>query len=95
MPTRDDDEHGIETTPDEVTAQDADGVDTADDAAADTTATTDAGDGIGEDGQDKPAWYRRVRWWGWILIAVAAVIVAFVGTIGTQALLVKHHEGVK
>lgn len=92
MPTRDDDEHGIETTPDEVTAQDADGVDTADDAAADTTATTDAGDGIGEDGQDKPAWYRRVRWWGWILIAVAAVIVAFVGTVGTQALLVKHHE---
>ena len=92
MPTRDDDEHGIETTPDEVTAQDADGVDTADDAAADTTATTDAGDGIGKDGQDKPAWYRRVRWWGWVLIAVAAVIVAFVGTVGTQALLVKHHE---
>ncbi|RYQ08913.1 methyl-accepting chemotaxis protein [Bifidobacterium pseudolongum subsp. globosum] len=38
------------------------------------------------------AWYLRIRWWGWVLIAVAAVCVVFAGTIGTQALLVKHHE---
>ena len=37
-------------------------------------------------------WYRRIRWWGWILIAIAAVLVVFAGTVGTQALLVKHHE---
>lgn len=37
-------------------------------------------------------WYRRIRWWGWVLIATAAVLMVFTGTIGTQALLVKHHE---
>lgn len=37
-------------------------------------------------------WYRRIRWWGWVFIAIAAVMVVFTGTIGTQALLVKHHE---
>ncbi|RGW09325.1 DUF4012 domain-containing protein [Bifidobacterium pseudolongum] len=37
-------------------------------------------------------WYRRIRWWGWVLIAIAAVMVVFAGTVGTQALLVKHHE---
>ena len=37
-------------------------------------------------------WYRHIRWWGWILIAIAAVLVVFAGTVGTQALLVKHHE---
>lgn len=37
-------------------------------------------------------WHRRIRWWGWILIAIAAVLVVFAGTVGTQALLVKHHE---
>ena len=37
-------------------------------------------------------WYRRIRWWGWVLIAIAAVLVVFAGTVGTQALLVKHHE---
>lgn len=95
MPTRDDDEHGIETTPDEVTAQDADGVEPSDDATKDGAAEDTAGTTVGDDSEDrrdKPAWYRRVRWWGWILIAIAAVIVAFIGTVGTQALLVKHHE---
>lgn len=48
--------------------------------------------GLEDNENGKPSWHRSVRWWGWILIAIAAVIVAFVGTVGTQALLVKHHE---
>lgn len=43
-------------------------------------------------GTTTKAWYRRIRWWGWVLIAIAAVIVVFAGAVGTQALLVKHHE---
>lgn len=50
-----------------------------------------AGGTAGKEVSHKP-WYRRVRWWGWVLIAIAAVMVVFAGTIGTQALLVKHHE---
>lgn len=50
-----------------------------------------AGGTAGKEVSHKP-WYRRVRWWGWILIAIAAVLVVFTGTVGTQALLVKHHE---
>lgn len=46
---------------------------------------------VAETAPHKP-WYRRIRWWGWVLIAIAAVMVVFAGTVGTQALLVKHHE---
>ena len=42
---------------------------------------------VAETAPHKP-WYRRIRWWGWVLIAIAAVMVVFAGTVGTQALLV-------
>ena len=40
----------------------------------------------------KRAWYKRIHWWGWILIAIFAVIIGFFGTLGTQAIMVKNHE---
>ena len=49
-------------------------------------------DAMGAETVSHKPWYRRIRWWGWILIAIAAVLVVFAGTVGTQALLVKHHE---
>lgn len=42
--------------------------------------------------EPKKAWYKRIRWWGWVLIAIFAVIIGFFGTLGTQALMVKNHE---
>lgn len=47
---------------------------------------------VAVDAAPRKPWYRRIRWWGWLLIAIAAVLVVFAGTVGTQALLVKHHE---
>ncbi len=49
-------------------------------------------DAMGAETVSHKPWYRHIRWWGWILIAIAAVLVVFAGTVGTQALLVKHHE---
>lgn len=46
---------------------------------------------VAETAPHKP-WYRRIRWWGWVLIVLSAILVVFAGTVGTQALLVKHHE---
>lgn len=40
----------------------------------------------------KRPWYKRVRWWGWGLIAVAVVIIGFFGTFGAQAYAVYKHE---
>lgn len=51
-----------------------------------------AHDAVAAEAVPHKPWYRRIRWWGWILIAIAAVLVVFAGTVGTQALLVKHHE---
>lgn len=51
-----------------------------------------AHDAVAAEAVPHKPWYRRIRWWGWILIAIAVVLVAFAGTVGTQALLVKHHE---
>ena len=49
-------------------------------------------DAVAANAVPRKPWYRRIRWWGWVLIAIAAVLVVFAGTVGTQALLVKHHE---
>lgn len=37
-------------------------------------------------------WYRRIRWWGWTLIAIAVLFVGFFGTFGAQAYMVYRHE---
>lgn len=37
-------------------------------------------------------WYRRIRWWGWTLIAIAVLFVGFFGTFGAQAYMVYKHE---
>lgn len=37
-------------------------------------------------------WYRRIQWWGWILIGLCTVIAVFVGTFGIQAMSVKKQE---
>lgn len=49
-------------------------------------------DGMNADAVSKPVWYRRVRWWGWVLITVVAVFVVFAGMVGTQILCVVNHE---
>lgn len=49
-------------------------------------------DGMNADAVSKPVWYRRVRWWGWVLITVVAVFVVFAGMVGTQILCVVSHE---
>ena len=54
--------------------------------------TATAQSAVAVDTAPRKPWYRRVHWWGWVLIALAAVLMVFTGTIGTQALLVKHHE---
>lgn len=40
----------------------------------------------------KRPWYKRIRWWGWTLIGIFAVFVAFFGTFGVQAMMVKNYE---
>ena len=40
----------------------------------------------------KRPWYKRIRWWGWTLIGIFAVLVAFFGTFGVQAMMVKNYE---
>lgn len=40
----------------------------------------------------KRPWYKRIRWWGWTLIGILAVLVAFFGTFGVQAYVVYKHE---
>ena len=40
----------------------------------------------------KQPWYKRIRWWGWMLIAIAVVVVGFFGTFGAQAYMVYRHE---
>ena len=100
MPTHDGDEHMNEHVNDHAqdgaAANDA-GTDTVDAsqspvAQSQAVDAADADETEAADETDKPVWYRRIRWWGWILIAIAAVIVVFFGAVGTQALLVKHHE---
>lgn len=49
-------------------------------------------DGANADAVSKPVWYLRVRWWGWVLIAIAAVFTVFAGMVGAQILCVVNHE---
>lgn len=37
-------------------------------------------------------WYRRIQWWGWVLIGLCTVIAVFAGTFGIQAMSVKKQE---
>lgn len=72
-------------------------------AAVNAAATGQSAESAGTTPQSEPTssnesessrqpWYKRIRWWGWLLITIAAVIIGFFGTFGTQAYMAYRHE---
>lgn len=42
--------------------------------------------------EESKRWYARIRWWGWTLIALAAILASLAGVYGVQAMQIKKHE---